>query len=102
VLPLPNGSKATEGQAVILGLRPQYISQAGKTSPGGHARVPVNVELVQPTGTRVHITFPLGGMSAVAELGAHEVQTPGERIMLDFDMSRAILIDSQSEKVLGS
>jgi hypothetical protein len=48
----------------------------------------------------VHITFPLGGVSAVAELGAHEVQTPGEEIMLDFDMSRAILIDSQSEKVL--
>jgi multiple sugar transport system ATP-binding protein len=102
VLPMPSGAEAAEGQTVILGVRPQHISRAGKSVADGHVRLPVKVELVQPTGTRVHITFPLGGASAVAELGAHDVQTPGEKIMLDFDMSRAILIDSRSEKVLWS
>jgi multiple sugar transport system ATP-binding protein len=101
-LPIPNGFAGAEGQAVNLGLRPQHISRAGKSVASGHVSLPVTVELVQPTGTRVHISFPLGGVGAVAELGAHEAQMPGEKITLDLDLTRAILIDTQTEKVLSA
>ena len=88
------------GQAALLGLRPQHIAlAAGPVSPG-HARVGVTVELVQPTGTRVHVTLPLGGISIIAELGAHEVSAPGQRVEIDIDMDRALLIDPHSEQVL--
>ena len=87
-------------QAVILGVRPQHIALSGKSVAVGHARVPVTVELVQPTGSRVQVTFPLGGKSIVAELESRDVSKPGEKIIIDIDMTRAIVIDPQTEKVI--
>ena len=99
-LPLPPHFKNTIQKDVIIGLRPQHISVAGKTAAVGHAHVPVTVELVQPTGSRSHVTFPLGGVASVAEVDVHDVRSPGEKIALDIDMKRAILIDPQTERVI--
>ena len=88
------------GQAVVLGLRPQYIAMAGATPAPGHARVPVTIELVQPTGSRVQATMPLGGASIIAELAAHDVSRPGEKTEIDIDMTRAVIIDPTTEKVI--
>ena len=41
-LPLPPGRKAPNGQAVILGLRPQHIAKAGTSAAPGHVAVAVN------------------------------------------------------------
>ncbi len=99
-LSLPGKSAAKSGQAVILGIRPQHIAIAGKSVAKGHERVAVIIELVQPTGSRVQVTMPLGGTSIVAELGAHDVSKPGEKIHIDIDMKRAVVIDPQSEKII--
>ncbi len=98
-LAMPAAARVKSSTAV-LGVRPQHIARAGSGAAEGHVRLPVVVELVQPTGSRVHITFPLGGASVVAELDAHDVSGPGEKIVLDLDMTRAILIDPQSDRVL--
>ena len=87
-------------QAVILGIRPQHIALSGKRVAMGHAQVKVTVELVQPTGSRVQVAFPLGGKSVVAELESRDVSKPGEKISIDIDMARAIVIDPQTEKVI--
>ena len=87
-------------QAVILGIRPQHIALSGKRVAIGHAQVKVTVELVQPTGSRVQVAFPLGGKSIVAELESRDVSKPGEKISIDIDMTRAIVIDPQTEKVI--
>ena len=99
-LDLPGHMGLKVGEAVILGIRPQHIVVAGKTVAKGHQRIPVIIELVQPTGSRVQVTLPLGGTSVVAELGAHEVSKPGARIHIDLDMTRAIVIDAATEKVI--
>jgi multiple sugar transport system ATP-binding protein len=99
-LPLPPGSKASTGQAVQIGIRPQYISLAGAKAAAGHARLPVTIELVQPTGSRVHVTLPLGDTSIVADLAAHDVSRPGEKTHIDIDMTRAVVIDPTTERVI--
>jgi multiple sugar transport system ATP-binding protein len=99
-LALPASRPMKPGQAVVLGLRPQYIAMAGATLAPGHARVPVTIELVQPTGSRVQATMPLGGASIIAELAAHDVSRPGEKTEIDIDMTRAVIIDPETEKVL--
>ena len=88
------------GDAVILGLRPQHIAMAGNTVAKGHERVPVTIELVQPTGSRMQATMPLGGASIVAELAAHDVSRPGEQTHIDIDMMRAVIIDPATDKVI--
>ena len=98
-LALPGHTSSTE-RAVFLGLRPQHIALAGKTVAKGHARVPVTIELVQPTGSRVQVTLPFGGTSVIAELAAHDVSRPGEKVHVDIDLTRAIVIDAATEQVI--
>ena len=99
-LALPPGCKAPDGQAVILGLRPQHIAKAGASVAPGHVQLPSIIELVQPTGSRVHVSMPFGGSSITAEFAAHEVTAPGEQVRIDIDMTRAVLIDPQTDKVI--
>jgi len=99
-LTLPFGRKAPNGQAVILGLRPQHIAKAGASPALGHVQLPSTIELVQPTGSRVQVSMPLGGTSITAEFAAHEVTAPGEQVLIDIDMTRAVLIDPQTDKVI--
>lgn len=99
-LPLPRGRREKKAGAVILGIRPQHISLAGQSLAPGHARTAAVVELIQPTGSRTHVTLPLGGTSVVAEVAAHDISRPGERVSIDIDMNRAIIIDPQTEKVV--
>jgi multiple sugar transport system ATP-binding protein len=100
VLALPGRSGLTAGSRAILGIRPQHIAMAGKKPAPGHIRVPVTIELVQPTGSRVQATMPLGGTSILAELAAHDVSRPGERTSIDIDMTRAVLIDPETDRVI--
>jgi multiple sugar transport system ATP-binding protein len=89
------------GRAVILGIRPEHMAHAAAAAPrDGHTRLAVTVELVQPTGSRTYITFALGGKPVMAEVEPHDVQHPDERIELDLDMNRAILIDPETDRVL--
>ena len=44
--------------------------------------------------------MPLGGTNIIAELGAHDVSRAGEKIEIDIDMTRAIIIDPGSEKII--
>jgi hypothetical protein len=39
-------------------------------------------------------------MAVIAELQAHDVERPGERLQLRVEMNRAVLIDPQTELVL--
>ena len=61
----------------------------------------MTVELTQPTGSRTFVTLSLGGSPIIAEVSAHDVQRAGERIELDFDLNRAILIDPASGNVIS-
>jgi multiple sugar transport system ATP-binding protein len=46
------------------------------------------------------VTLPLGGTSIVADLAAHDVSKPGEKTHIDIDMTRAIVIDPATERVI--
>jgi multiple sugar transport system ATP-binding protein len=48
----------------------------------------------------VQVSMPLGGISITAEFAAHEVTAPGEQVRIDIDMTRAVLIDPQTDKVI--
>ncbi|MEO8628348.1 MAG: ATP-binding cassette domain-containing protein, partial [Betaproteobacteria bacterium] len=103
-LPLPGARKpvAPSDQAITLGLRPEHMSRSsdGSLRPGV-IRHSVVIDLVQPTGSRTYATFKLGGVEVVAELQAHDVSQPGERIELAIDMNRAVLVDPANEKVVS-
>jgi multiple sugar transport system ATP-binding protein len=96
-LPFAGGQR---GGNVLAGIRPQHIRRAAGKPAKGCAQLPVTIELLQPTGTRVHATFPLGGHSAVADFDASERIAAGEAITIDIDMLRASIIDAATGAVI--
>ena len=89
------------GKPVVLGVRPEHMSRSGTgESRAGIVRHTVTVDLLQPTGARTYATFRLGDAPVVAELQAHDVSQPGERIEIAFDMNRVVLIDPDSGLVV--
>lgn len=92
---------AHASRPVVLGVRPEHMSRSGGEARAGIVRHTVTIDLLQPTGARTYATFRLGDAPVVAELQAHDVSQPGERIELAFDMNRVVLIDPDSELVIA-
>jgi multiple sugar transport system ATP-binding protein len=102
-LALPAGSRQryAVGRKVILGVRPEHMARARDGAEAdGHVRLATAVELIQPTGSRTYITFPLGGTSVMAEVEPHDVRKPGDPITIDLDLNRAVLIDPHTNRVI--
>ena len=95
-----DGLASWAGQEVVFGVRPEHISRAHGPARAGLAPLDVMIDLIQPTGSRTYATFLLAGTEVMAELQAHDVERPGERLQLHVDMNRAVLIDPQTELVL--
>src|SRR5215813_4959918 len=99
-LSLPAGRSfngTPDGAKVILGLRPEHMGRAASAQPApGSARLETTIELVQPTGSRSYASFRLGGQPVLAELQAHDVSGPGERITIDLNLPRATLFDPKT------
>ncbi len=104
ILPLPTGRKlgdASDGQTVLLGLRPEHLTRAhGAAPPAGHVRYDATIELIQPTRSRSYATFSLAGVPVMAELQAHDVSRPGEHVQIDINLMRASVFDLQTERAL--
>jgi multiple sugar transport system ATP-binding protein len=84
----------------VFGVRPEHISRAHGPARAGLAPLDVTIDLIQPTGSRTYATFLLAGTEVMAELQAHDVEGPGERLQLHVDMNRAVLIDPETQLVL--
>ena len=63
-------------------------------------RFDATIELLQPTGSRTYATFRLGREPVMAELQAHDVSRPGEKIPIDINLARASLFDARTEKAI--
>ncbi len=92
---------AADGLPVVLGLRPEHMVRAVGASPAeGSLRYEATIELLQPTGSRTYATFRMGSGPVVAELQAHDVSRPGEKIPIDVNLRRAAIFDAASERAL--
>ncbi|MEC5215266.1 multiple sugar transport system ATP-binding protein [Actimicrobium sp. GrIS 1.19] len=95
---------ARVGHEVILGIRPEHVTDAA--SARDHAasgnyqatEVACTVELVEPTGpdTMVFVWFNQTRATCRTHPGAHAA--PGAAIMLAFDLSKAVLFDPVTEE----
>jgi multiple sugar transport system ATP-binding protein len=92
---------AVDGQAVLLGLRPEHLTRAQGAAPAeGCFRCDATIELIQPTGSRSYATFRLAGAAVMAELQAHDVSRPGEHIQIDINMMRGSIFDRRTDRAL--
>ena len=94
--------EAFSGRSLVLGVRPEHVIRAidAGTDRDGLAPLTVEIDLVQPTGTRTYAQFRFAGEEVTVELPAHSVEQPGTSLDLLVDMKRAVLIDPETERVV--
>jgi len=90
MLPLPE-TTATEGQAVTYGIRPEHIGV-------GEGGIPVNVVVVEPTGSETQI-FARAGKDLIDAIVKDRIAArPGAEIGFVIDPANVHLFDRATEK----
>jgi multiple sugar transport system ATP-binding protein len=104
-LPLPRWEKqlaAHIGQEIILGLRPEHISNEAP-GPNGHidsVGLNLEVKVVEPTGPDTLVFVGLNDTKVTCRVHPGEAKSPGETMDLVVDTTRAIVFDPQTDQQL--
>jgi multiple sugar transport system ATP-binding protein len=98
----PNRVAKNVGEiSVVLGIRPEHMMRAVRTSPAdGAFRHEAEIEVLRPIGSRTYATFKMGGTPLIAELLAHDVTHIGDRVPIDINLKRAAIFDALTERAL--
>ena len=92
-LPLRQGTRASDGQEVVYGVRPdQWIMSKGDEG------VPATVELIEPTGAEILLAAQLAGQRILCAFRERHALKPGDTIRLAVDPSAAHVFDKQTDQ----
>lgn len=83
-----------EGKEVILGIRPEHITN---DAPEGSTTLPVKVEVSELTGAELMIYSNIDGQDFISRVDASSDVQPGDQINLAFDMQKGHFFDKESE-----
>ncbi|MFN4062469.1 MAG: ABC transporter ATP-binding protein [Paracoccus hibiscisoli] len=94
VMAPPPGVALTEGQAVLLGIRPEdlTIAETGLTA---------TIDVVEPTGAEIHVNATLGGQPMTAVFRERHHLVPGQTISMAAREGRLHLFDPRTEMRLN-
>ncbi len=92
-LPVRQAGDATDGQQVLLGIRPEHWELAD-------SGVPAEVSVVEPTGSETMVFFRFGAKKLVALFRDRHAFKPGETIHLRPPPSRVHLFDAATGRRL--
>ena len=94
-LPLPPNARAEDGQPVLYGIRPEHCAPASQG-------LPVEVVVVEPTGADTQLYCKLDGKDFTAVVRDRTSVHPGERVMLQPDLSKTHLFDASTGRRLAA
>ena len=101
-LPVPAERSAAyrpyAGQSMLLGIRPEHITEARAYAAGAEFVMPVDV--VEPMGMETMVYFIVDGTEICARVTPEAALAPGERMRFMAEMRHMHLIDPQSERVI--
>ncbi|AYD02426.1 ABC transporter ATP-binding protein [Neorhizobium sp. NCHU2750] len=87
-----------EGKDVILGLRPEAISDQGSADAGASAlsHVDAEVTIVEPTGSDTFVTGRLDGTTFTGRARADTAAEPGQPFRFVFNLDKAVVFDPET------
>ncbi len=100
-LPLNDELAGKEGQAVVLGLRPEHLRLAATAENHAEPRVVATVELVEMLGAETHLHLRHAGRGFVVRVPGLTAHTVDEKISLTFDWHDARFFDAATFVALG-
>jgi multiple sugar transport system ATP-binding protein len=93
-------SAIPEGKQVILGLRPEAISDEGSAdaNAAASARIDAEVTIVEPTGSDTFVTGKLDGTTFTGRARAETTVEPGQNFRFVFNLDKAVVFDPETGK----
>ncbi|CDG83620.1 ABC transporter ATP-binding protein [Janthinobacterium agaricidamnosum] len=85
--------RAFVGRDVILGIRPEQITDVSSAHGDGGQELSCKVDLVEPTGPDTLLTTKLNGAAVTCRAHPREAVSPGQTMNLSFNLSKAALFD---------
>lgn len=102
-LAIPAGiasSKLQSGQQVILGIRPEAVTDKDGADRNSNAIVTINgrVELVEPAGSDTFVIAQIGGKQITSRMRADAMVRRGETVPFAFNLEKAVLFDPANQR----
>lgn len=91
------GLKDHVGSTVVLGIRPEQVTQVSEDKPDSKT-VPCLVESIEPTGPDTLVTVKVNGVKTVCRVHPTAESRIGELMQLQFDMSKSVFFDQDSQQ----
>jgi multiple sugar transport system ATP-binding protein len=102
VLPVPAersaAYRAFVGRSLVLGLRPEHITETRAYAGGAEFTMPVDV--VEPMGMETMVYFIVDGVEVCARCSPEAALGPGERMRFMAEMRHMHLIDPENDQVI--
>ena len=94
---------ASNGRAVILGVRPEDIavSDASAVAPDTDSSVPARIDLVEPTGNEALLYANAAGHDIAIRIDRHTLPTVGADVTLTLSPAHAHFFDAESGMEVG-
>jgi multiple sugar transport system ATP-binding protein len=104
VFPAPAALRPYVGKDVVLGIRPEQITDKTPFSGDNPNVVTRNarVEVVQPTGPDTLVLIHLNDTAVTCRVHPEAGVIPGAQTTLMFDLSKLVFFDAQTEKRIGT
>ncbi|MCQ2507452.1 MAG: sn-glycerol-3-phosphate ABC transporter ATP-binding protein UgpC [Dorea sp.] len=89
--------KAYDGKTVILGIRPEDVSEAAANAP---ATIDATIKFYELLGAEVYLYFDLEGTQMTCRTPASTVLRSGDAAKFVLDMNKVHVFDKETEKVI--
>ena len=103
-LPIPEARTARYaahlGQAMLLGLRPEHLTDMPQAGKPGTALLTVTPDVVEPMGMETMVHFAIDGHALCARCAPLTAAAPGVPLVLTADMTQMHLMEPASGRVV--
>ena len=99
-MPVPANApelKSAIGQQVLVGIRPEQITQSGGGNVGNDVHdINCQIDLTEPTGPDTLVYMQVNDTKVVGRVHPSADPVAGDQIALAFDLSKAVFFDQDS------
>ncbi|MGJ7096352.1 ABC transporter ATP-binding protein [Vibrio hannami] len=95
---LPDSMRQQDGKKVVIGLRPEHITDTDSENDTASTRLELKLEVLEPTGPDTIAMVKVNNQDVACRLSPEFEAQPGESASLNFDLSRAVYFDGETEE----
>ncbi|MBP1853410.1 ABC transporter ATP-binding protein [Rhizobium halophytocola] len=100
---LPEAASLAEGKTVLVGLRPEAVTDASLIDPhaGKVAEVKAKITMVEPTGSDTFVAADLAGQAFTGRVRAELPVRVGEEFAFNLNLDKAVVFDPETTQRIG-